>query len=404
MTTVKRRLLILAPRFPYPPLSGGKLFLLNVAKALSDHHLTLLSLCGSREEMEFQPTDSIFSEIHKVYLPKWRSAWNVLGALPSRTPLQLAYYQAAEFRAKLEGLLPQHDAVFAHLVRTGQYVESGQHRSMSILLMADAISLAYKRMAGLQGFSLLWHWLYRTELRRLFDYERTSPQNFDQTWLHSDIDRQFLGLDPERVRIVPVGVDLDEFPYRPVSSGNVIAFIGNMSFSLNLDACRHFLDTIFPLLKEKSDIRFRVIGACPPSVKRMLEKYAGVEVTGKVQRIADAVDGVFCGVCPLRAGAGIQNKILNYLALGIPCVTSDVGLEGLNAIHGSDLFVYEQPQEAVRLILDLYADSGLRKATAESGRRFVEREHDWLQIHKNIRNEVSALLDPQPLKPTPSYI
>jgi glycosyltransferase involved in cell wall biosynthesis len=373
-------------------VAGGKLFLLNVAKALApEYQLTLLSLCANEEEMEDKPSDGVFAEAHKVFLSKWRSVWNVIGALPTRTPLQLAYYRSGEFRAKLRGLMPRHDVVLAHLIRTGQYFEETGSTLPSALLMADAISLAYQRMAKLPGSSALWHWLYRAELKRLAAYERSSPKNFDQTWLHSDIDRGFLGLDGKSTRIVPIGVDLEEFPFRPPDSGNVVVFIGNMSFSLNLDACRHFIRNIFPSLRAKRDIRFRVVGACPPSVKRDLELHPGVEVTGRVARIAEAVSDAFCGVCPIRAGAGIQNKVLNYLALGIPCVTSRVGLEGLNAVDGTDLLVYDEPSDAVTHILNLHANGPLRRTLVENGRRFVEREHDWRAIHQLVRRNVAEL-------------
>jgi glycosyltransferase involved in cell wall biosynthesis len=341
--------------------------------------------------MDFEPRDGVFSEIHKVYLPKWQSVLNVVGALPTKTPLQLAYYASEEFRAKTKELMSRHDAVLAHLIRTGQYLQETR-RIPSVLLMADAISLAYERMAKLSSSSPLWHFLYRAELKRLLKYERESPRFFDQTWLHSDVDRLFLGLDTSKTRIVPIGVDLEEFSFRqPPEVGNVVAFIGNMSFSLNLDACHHFLRDIYPKLRLNNDIRFRVIGACPPVVKRDLERYPGVEVTGRVERIADAVNDVFCGICPLRAGAGIQNKILNYLALGIPCVTSRVGLEGLTAVDGSDLLVYEEPRDGARQILGLHRDSGLRRKLAENGRRFVEREHDWKSVHQLVRQNASEL-------------
>lgn len=391
MTLEQKRLLILAPRFPYPPLSGGKLFLLHVAKALQDYRLTLLSLCSTREEMEFEPDDGIFAEIHKVHLPASHSYWSVLTSFARPRPLQLAYYESNEYRRKLEELATRHDAVFAHLIRTGQYVTEMKQSLPRVLLMADAISLAYQRMANLPGSSLLWHFLYRAEMKRLSHYERVSPKNFDQTWLHSDVDRRFLELKEKAVQIIPIGVDLDEFPFNPAPSGKVVAFIGNMSFSLNLDACRHFIRDILPALTTRSDIRFRVIGACSQAVRRELERHAGVEVTGTVRNIADAVDGVFCGVCPIRAGAGIQNKILNYLALGIPCVTSNVGLEGLSAVDGRELFVYDRPERAVQIILNLLGDSRLRNRMAENGRRFVESEHDWKRIHLLIREQVKNL-------------
>jgi len=166
-----------------------------------------------------------------------------------------------------------------------------------------------------------------------------------------------------------------------------------MSFSLNIDACRHFIQDILPALKARAGIRLRVIGTCPQSVRRELEKHAGVEVTGVVRRIADAVDGVFCGVCPVRAGAGIQSKILNYLALGISCVTSEVGLEGLNAVDGRDLLVYKKPEDAVDLIMKLYGDSFFRNTMATNGRKYVEKAHNWKMIHRCIREDVSELLD-----------
>lgn len=155
------------------------------------------------------------AEIHKVFVPKWRSALNALAAVPSERPLQLAYYSSNDFRKKVDELLPRHDAVIAHLIRTGQYLER-ENRIPKLLLMSDAISLAYGRMAMKKSGSLLWRMLYRMELRRLRSYEEMAPRQFDQTWLHSDAYREFLGLDLDTTRIVPVGIDLEQFPFRPM--------------------------------------------------------------------------------------------------------------------------------------------------------------------------------------------
>jgi glycosyltransferase involved in cell wall biosynthesis len=386
------KVLVLAPRFPYPALSGGKVVLLHLARALRNYDVTLLSFCGSREEMEFEPSDGLFSEIHKVYLPKAQSVRNVLRALPTRTPLQLAYYRSDAYQRKLEDLLPQHDLVIAHLIRTGQYIEESASGVPRILLMSDAISLAYQRMAELSGAPPLWHYLYRAELRRLLSYEQNCPARFDCTWLHSDVDRRFLLLDRGEAQIIPIGVDLEEFPFNPAPSGNVVAFIGNMSFSLNLDACNTFIRKIFPRLRSEAGIRFRVIGACPPSVKKKLEAHEGVEITGTVSRIADAVEGVFCGVCPIRGGSGMQNKVLNYMALGLPCVTSAVGLGGIGATPQRDLLVYKHPHEAAGMILNLHADATLRSSMARAGREFIENTHDWEIIYRAIRSEVARLI------------
>ena len=388
---MKKRLLVLTPRFPYPPISGGKIGLLNVVKAFEDYDHTLLSLCGTREEMELEPEDGLFAAVHKVYLPKWKSYWNVLASLPGQAPIQLAYYHSQTFRHKVRELLPQHDVVMAHLIRAGQYIADSDQEAPRILFMSDAISLAYQRLARLRGTSLLWRILSRVELNRLFRYEKACPEKFELVWLHSEVDRSFLGLKQNSVKILPLGIDLDQFPLNLARSGDVVAFVGNMSFNLNIDACRHLIRDIYPALTE-AGIRLRVIGACPPSVRIELEKHEGVEVTGAVNQIADAMKGVFCGVCPVRAASGIQNKILNYLALGVPCVTSDVGLEGLDAVDGRDLLVYRKPADAVELIFRLHKDSSLRERIATNGRKYVEESHDWKIIHRAIRKDVQELL------------
>lgn len=389
----KPRLLMLAPRFPYPPLGGDKQFLLHTARALRDFRITLLSFCASRQEMDYQPEDGTFAEIHRVFLPKWRSVPNVLSALSGAEPLQLAYYGSKAFRARVNELLSKHDVVLAHLIRTAQYLADLDLKIPRVLMMSDAISMTYARMSNLTGTSRLWRTLYRTEFDRLFAYERACAARFDQVWLHSDVDRQFLGLDRERVRIVPMGIELGDFPFNADARGDVIAFVGNMSSNMNRDACLHFIRDVLPVLRERANVRLRVIGACPDAVRSELLRYPGVEVTGTVHRIADAVDEAFCGVCPVRGGAGIQNKVLNYMALGLPCVTSEIGLEGIPAVDGRDLFVYRSAKEAVELILRLHADSGMRRETAAHARRLIETRFDWARIYGEMRREVSGLIE-----------
>ena len=389
----KPRLLMLAPRFPYPPLGGDKQFLLHTARALRGFRITLLSFCATRHEMRYEPEDDTFAEIHRVFLPKWRSVPNVLPALSGSEPLQLAYYWSKAFQRRVNELLPKHDVVLAHLIRTAQYVADVDVRIPRVLMMSDAISMTYARMSNLTGTSRLWRALYRTEFDRLFAYERACAARFDQVWLHSDVDRQFLGLDPQRVRIVPMGIDLDEFPFNAEAHGDVIAFVGNMSSNMNRDACLHFIRDLLPALRQRAHVRLRVIGGCPDAVRSELSRYPGVEVTGAVRRIADAVGGAFCGVCPVRGGAGIQNKVLNYMALGLPCVTSEIGLEGIPAADGRDLFVYRTPDEAIGLILRLHSDAGLRRESAANARRLIENKFDWARIYGEMRGEVSGLIE-----------
>jgi glycosyltransferase involved in cell wall biosynthesis len=378
-----KKLLVLTPRFPYPAIGGDRVRILHICQALSAHFaITLLSLCETQEEMDFYPHDGVFSAINKVYLPRWRSYLNTALAILGTRPLQLAYYESSEFRKTLNTLLPQNDLILAHLIRAGQYVEHCSE--LRILEMTDAISMNYLRMQQLSG-SYNWKRLvYKVEQKRLKKYELRVVQKFDRVWLTSQMDRSFL--DPSNdypIDVIPNGTDIEKLPFRPPApEARVIVFIGNMSTLQNQDACHYFIKEILPIVRVHANVVFRIVGSASTSVQRRFSAYQYVQMTGRIERIEDGISGAFCGVCPIRAGAGIQNKILEYLALGLPCVTSTVGMSGVKARPGTELLVYRDPTEAARQILMLYSNPGIRLQMASAGRDLVCRTYDWKNAHK----------------------
>ncbi len=380
---LKNRVLVLTPRFPYPPIGGDRLRIMHLCRALSTHfELTLLSLCETQEEMRYQPSDSLFREVHKVHLPRWRSFLNTALALPGSRPLQLAYYESPVFRQRLKELAAQHDLVLAHLIRTGQYVE---HLDVPrILEMTDAISMNYERVKATKGNRDWKRLVYAFEQKRLQPYEMSTIERFDRVWLTSHTDREFLSAQHGGfIDVIPNGTDVDRLPYAPPGrSGNAIIFIGNMTTLQNQDACESFIREVLPLVRAQAPtVVFRIVGSAPDSVKRKFSRYEGVELTGRLEHIYDGVECAFCGVCPVRAGAGIQNKVLEYLALGLPCVTTPVGLGGVEARDGVEVLVYRDPQQAARQVLDLHTNTSLRLKIAEAGRALVEERYDWQTLY-----------------------
>lgn len=394
-------MLVLTPRFPYPVVGGDRLRIFEICRELARHYdLTLLSLCESREEMTaIPPDDGVFKRIERVLLPKWRSVLNVLAALPGGMPLQIAYYQSGAFASRVQRLLPAHDICLAHLIRTGHYVR--QAKIPTVLEMTDAISMNYKRVRELKKTRGLKSWVYRFEADRLLRYERLAVEAFTAVSLVSALDRDFLldGRRRDNVVVCSNGVDLEALPFRDRRiSEPVVAFIGNMTSVQNLDACFYFAEEVLPRLREPLQCRFRVVGRIKPGDARRLRAFEGVEVLSNVADVADAVGNARVGVAPVRLGAGVQNKVLEYMALGLPVIASPVALEGLQARPGVDLLVAATPEEYVARLEMLWRDEELRAALATAGFRYVKRHHAWAQRLRPLVDSVAGLAHAKPVR------
>lgn len=327
------------------------------------------------------PTDGIFVKVERVFLPRWRSWMQSALALFTRQPLQIAYYRSTGFTSKLKKLLPEHDGVFAHLIRTGDAV--CDYRGTKFLEMTDAISLNYSRVKQ-HGNSKrdLRSVVFAVESKRLFDHERTVVDSFDMSFLVSDVDRQFLyGSDPDRLKKVMVcsnGVDVSALPYQFMPDGEDIVFIGNMMSLQNLDMVKYMVAEVLPLVRKvcpKS--KLRIIGRIRQTDSDALALNKDVNVIGEVSSVAAAAQGGGVGVCPMRLGAGVQNKVLEYMALGLPTVTTTQGLEGFHARDGLELCVADDAPAFAAAIIDILQNRPKANAIALAGRKYVEAQHSW---------------------------
>jgi glycosyltransferase involved in cell wall biosynthesis len=395
VTTGKKKLLVLAPRFPYPVIGGDKLRIYHLCKALSrQYSLTLLSLCETREELDCAlPDDGVFDRVERIFLSKARSYVNTLLALPTRTPLQVAYYRSRAFAAAVSRLLPAHDGALVHLVRCAEYVRKSD--KPRVLEMTDAISLNYSRVKQLRNARGLRSRVFSLEAKRLLDYERAIVDDFDLSVLVSATDKDYLfpAQSAGKVMVCSNGVDLSGLPFsvRTMAS-RILVFIGDMRTVQNQDMCHYFAEDVLPLLRRRADYRFRIVGSIAPALAEQFRAHEGVEVTGRVASVADAAAEGAIGVCPMRIGAGVQNKILEYMALGLPVVATALGYEGLGASSGQDLLIANTPQEFVDRIEWLTANEAGALEMARRARTFVEQEHEWGRMVAPLLGKLDALL------------
>src|SRR4051812_28970837 len=231
------KVLVLTSRYPYPVIGGDRLRIHHICKALSERfELTLASLCEHPAELRHRATDHIFRAIHRVYLPKWKSYTNVAKAVPGGKPMQLAYYESKEFRELVSRLIPEHDVVLSHLIRTAQFVPDNAS-IFRVLEITDAISLNYERMKALPETYSWKKILYRFEQKRVARYETEALDQFHKTWLISDVDANHVDGWRRGVEVIPNGVDRSLFHNLHGGKGDVAVFIGNMVSAQNQDGC-----------------------------------------------------------------------------------------------------------------------------------------------------------------------
>lgn len=391
-----KKILILTPRFPYPVIGGDRLRIYEVCRELSKKYsLTLASLCETNNEMNFEiPNDGVFDSVFKVYLPKYKSFLNCLCNLGSSLPLQISYYHSPEFQKLVNNLASEHDMILPHLVRTSNYVK--EINKAKILEMTDAISMNYSRVISTRNSAGVKGIIYKLECARLYKYETEVSEYFDNTVFVSEYDRQYLYKGKpdsfERSIVASNGVDVDKYPFEFSPSGKFIIFIGNLYSAQNYDAAHWFAESVMPKLLEKGNFTFKVIGRITSAKREKLESFPGVICTGSVDDVVIEARGAIAGVCSVRLAAGVQNKILEYMSLGIPAVTSSIGLEGLEAEPDKDILVADEVADYVERINYLDNNREFSEKIAKSARKYVEKHHSWEAKLKPLVMKVEELI------------
>jgi len=223
-------------------------------------------------------------------------------------------------------------------------------------------------------------WAYELEYRRVRDYERHIARSQKNLIVSSPADQQLFG-GGEQVSVIPNGVDVDAFRFQGAEGRNAqtLIFTGNMGYQPNEEAVLWFAHEVLPRLRRaRPGILFRVVGMAPGErVRALAAASPNIEVTGAVPDMAECLREASVAVCPMRSGSGIQNKVLEAMAVGTPVVSTTIANRGVNGVPGQDLLVADDPEGFARAVEQLLDDAQLRERFAHAGRACVERNFRW---------------------------
>ncbi len=382
-------LLFLCHRIPYPPNKGDKIRSFHILKFLAGHYRVHLGtfIDDPADLAHVGKLRGYCADVHAVQIsPGARRLLSLTGLLTGEA-LSLPYYRDAGMRDWVRQTMQrEHPALaFVYSSAMAQYVmERGFEHVTRVVDFVDVDSEKWRAYAAMKPWPMSW--VYAREADRLLAFERKVADAVDScVFVSGDEARLFerlRGAAAGNVHAVNNGVDLEYFSAagrfeNPYPAGApVLVFTGAMDYWANADAVGWFATEIFPLLRARVPAaEFWIVGARPTADVRQLAQLPQVHVTGSVDDIRPYLAHAKAAVAPLRIARGVQNKVLEAMAMGKPVVGTPAAFEGLELAGRYQALTAEVPAAFAERCVELLANA--HDAYGPVGRDYVTAHHDW---------------------------
>jgi sugar transferase (PEP-CTERM/EpsH1 system associated) len=296
--------------------------------------------------------------------------------------LQAAVCRSPRLRRRLDSLLAagQFDVVHVEHLRAAHLGSAIPRHFPKVFDSVDCISLLHRRT--LTSSHSLWNRaIARLEYGPTRRFEARMLRRFDRVAVTAADDRRALQrLAPEvEVAVIPIGVDVEYFrPTPEAREPATLVFSGKMSYHANVTAALFLARQVFPLVRAAHpEARLQILGSSPPPEIRALARDPAISVTGFVDDLRELLGRSSVAVCSVTVKVGMQFKILEAMAMGLPVVSTRLGAQGLLARPEHELLVGDSPAELAGQISRLLRDADLRHTFGLAGRRYVETQHQW---------------------------
>lgn len=381
------KLLYLTHRIPYPPNKGDKIRSYHLLQHLRKHFKVYLgTFIDDEQDWQYvNHLNSLCEETCFVRLDPLLARMRSLIYLFSSMPLSLPYYRSSKLSTWVSNQLSsgtiKHTVVFSSAM--AQYI-SETDIACSVIDFVDVDSDKWSQYASTK----VWpqKWVYQREADLLLEYEKYVTKKCSYATFVSEKEAGlFKQLSPEvenKITYFNNGVDTEYFspsqnfanPYKPGT--RVLVFTGAMDYWPNVDAVRWFAAELFPAIRTKiPDLEFYIVGARPTKTVLELSAIPGVVVTGSVDDVRPYLAFSEIAIAPLRIARGIQNKVLEAMAMEKLVVASPQALEGITAIPGIELFVADGAEAYIDHVISLLENP--RMEAGKAARRRVIEDYNW---------------------------
>ncbi|MGH8233153.1 MAG: TIGR03087 family PEP-CTERM/XrtA system glycosyltransferase [Rhodanobacteraceae bacterium] len=398
-----RSVLFLCHRLPWPPIKGDKIRSYHVLRRLAEHYRVYLGtfVDDPADWQYLAPVEALCAGVCVRPLKPRSARWRALASLGRGEPLTVGVYRDRVMRRWVERLVTGQKLDLALCYSSGVAPFVMSHPQLRrVMDFVDADSDKWRQYA--QAHRGLTRMIYRREARRLAAFERAIATQFDASVFVSEAEAVFFRRHvPEsaaKVHGIPNGVDAGYWdpqraysnPYRP--GERAVVFVGAMDYRANVHAAQWFAREVWPrIFAGKPGARFYIVGSKPTAAVRALGEIAGITVTGRVDDVRPYLAHAHAVAAPLRIARGIQNKVLEAMAMEKVLLATPEAFEGIEDFEGRQGCIDRSP--------DVLATEALRWLDAPqvvrvpAARAMVVSHFDWV---RNLDTYINVLCNAQP--------
>lgn len=371
---------IMLSRVPYPLEKGDKLRIFHHIKILSKNHeiyLCCLNI-GKIHPESLEVLKEYCQEIKIIKLGKLSIVLNlVYSLLFTKLPLQIAYFFNRKAKKKVHHFFKNQkiDLLYCQLIRTAEYIKDFKGVPKTLDYM-DALSQGMERR--IERSSALLKPFVKIESLRLKQYEHFIFSAFDEKTIISAQDRDLIvHVKNHQIHIISNGVDQDYFSPLQMERKYDLLFTGNMSYPPNVISVEYIVKELLPEIRKRfPEIIFVIAGANPSS---RVQRLAGenVIVTGWVDDIRGYYAQSKLFLAPMQIGTGLQNKLLEAMAMKVPCITSQLANNALGGTHQKHLMVGKKTADYVKEVLFLLENPEIANRLGTEAFQFIHENYSW---------------------------
>jgi len=387
----KESLLFLCHRIPFPPNKGDKITTFNLLKYLSKHYQVHLG-CFIDDEFDRQyikELDVYCESSFCLDICNRRQSTSGVKALLSGEAVSTAHYRSSAFQQWVDNTVITNniDILFVYSSGMSQFIEHEQYNNKTrVLDMADIDSDKWRQYAENKP----WYsrWIYSREQRILEIHEQQALRNFQAvTFITDEESKLFSSMSPtnlkDKIFTLANGVDTDYFDPQakfdltdlPELKSPSLCFTGAMDYWANVDAVVWFCENVWPkVLEQTPTCTFYIVGGKPPAKVKQLESLQGIIVTGRVPDVRPYLAKARVAVAPMRIARGVQNKVLEAMAMAKPVVMTSMGQEGINVDELQRSLVSDNPKEMAESITKLLKENVIDYSTS---RQWIIDRYSW---------------------------